>query len=72
MLRDCIHLVDGARRQGKTLGQMKLDVLSKYEKRGGGVVTAPAFAELGEIPVVLLVLELDRARAAAPGDELLF
>ncbi len=47
MLRDCIALVDAARKQGKTLAQMKQEnVLAKYDALGQGFVKTADFIEL--------------------------
>jgi glyoxylase-like metal-dependent hydrolase (beta-lactamase superfamily II) len=47
MLRDCIGLVDAARKQGKTLAQMKQEnVLAKYDALGQGFIKTPDFIEL--------------------------
>jgi cyclase len=47
LLRDCIQLVEAARRQGKTLAQMKQEnVLAKYEELGKGFVKTADFIEL--------------------------
>ena len=47
MLRDCIGLVDAARKAGKTLAQMKQEnVLAKYDALGQGFVKTPDFIEL--------------------------
>ena len=47
MLHDCISLVDAARKQGKTLAQMKQDnVLAKYDALGQGFIKTPDFIEL--------------------------
>ena len=47
MLKDCISLVDAARKQGKTLAQMKQDnVLAKYDALGQGFIKTPDFIEL--------------------------
>jgi glyoxylase-like metal-dependent hydrolase (beta-lactamase superfamily II) len=47
MLRDCVQLVEAARKQGKTLAQMKSEnVLKKYDALGQGFVKTPDFIEL--------------------------
>ena len=47
MLHDCIGLVDAARKQGKTLAQMKQEnVLAKYDALGQGFIKTPDFIEL--------------------------
>ena len=47
MLKDCISLVEAARKQGKTLAQMKQDnVLAKYDALGQGFIKTPDFIEL--------------------------
>jgi glyoxylase-like metal-dependent hydrolase (beta-lactamase superfamily II) len=47
MLRDCIALVEAARRQGKTLAQMKQEnVLARYDALGQGFIKTPDFIEL--------------------------
>ena len=47
MLRDCIELVKAARRQGKTLEQMKQEnVLARYDHLGQGFVKTQAFIEV--------------------------
>ena len=47
MLRDCIGLVEAARKAGKTLAQMKQEnVLAKYDALGQGFVKTPDFIEL--------------------------
>jgi hypothetical protein len=47
MLRDCISLVDAARRQGKTAEQAKQEkVLAKYDALGQGFVKTADFTEL--------------------------
>lgn len=47
MLRDCIGLVEAARKAGKTLPQMKQEnVLAKYDALGQGFVKTPDFIEL--------------------------
>jgi glyoxylase-like metal-dependent hydrolase (beta-lactamase superfamily II) len=47
MLRDCVALVDAARRQGKTLAQVQdARVLQKYEPLGQGFVKTNDFAAL--------------------------
>ena len=47
MLRDCIALVDAARKKGKTLEQMKKEnVLAKYDALGKGFVKTNDFIEL--------------------------
>ena len=47
MLRDCIGLVDAARKQGKTLAQMKQEnVLAKYDALGQGFIKTPDFIDL--------------------------
>ena len=47
MLRDCIALVDAARKQGKTLAQMKEEkVLAKYDALGQGFIKTADFTEV--------------------------
>lgn len=47
MLHDCIGLVDAARKQGKTLAQMKQEnVLAKYDALGQGFIKTPDFIEV--------------------------
>ena len=47
MLKDCVGLVEAARKQGKTLAQMKSEnVLKKYDALGQGFVKTPDFIEL--------------------------
>ena len=47
MLRECIALVDTARKQGKTLAQMKQEnVLAKHDALGQGFIKTPDFIEL--------------------------
>jgi cyclase len=47
MLRDCIALVEAARKQGKALAQMKREnVLAKYDALGQGFVKTPDFIEM--------------------------
>ena len=47
MLEDCVSLVDAARKQGKTLAQMKQDnVLAKHDALGQGFIKTPDFIEL--------------------------
>ena len=47
MLKDCISLVDAARKKGKTLAQMKQEnVLAKYDALGQGFIKTPDFIEL--------------------------
>ena len=47
MLEDCVSLVDAARKQGKTLAQMKQDnLLVKYDALGQGFIKTPDFIEL--------------------------
>ena len=46
MLRDCIALVDAARKQGKTIEQMKSEnVLAKYDALGHDFIKTPDFIE---------------------------
>jgi len=47
MLRDCVALVEAARKQGKTLAQVKSEnLLQKYDPTGKGFVKGPDFVEL--------------------------
>ena len=47
MLRDCIGLVDAARKLGKTLAQMKQEnVLARYDALGQGFIKTPDLIEL--------------------------
>jgi cyclase len=47
LLRDCIALVEAARKQGKTLAQMKQEnVLAKYDALGQGFVKTADFIEV--------------------------
>jgi glyoxylase-like metal-dependent hydrolase (beta-lactamase superfamily II) len=47
MLRDCVALVEAARKQGKTLAQMKAEnLLQKHDPTGKGFVKGPDFVEL--------------------------
>jgi glyoxylase-like metal-dependent hydrolase (beta-lactamase superfamily II) len=47
MLKDCVGLVEAARKQGKSLAQMKSEnVLKKYDALGQGFVKIPDFIEL--------------------------
>ena len=47
MLRDSVALVEAARKQGKTLAQMKSEnVLKKYDALGQGFIKTPDFIEL--------------------------
>jgi cyclase len=47
LVRDCIALVEAARKQGKTLAQMKQEnVLAKYDALGQGFVKTPDFIEV--------------------------
>jgi glyoxylase-like metal-dependent hydrolase (beta-lactamase superfamily II) len=47
MLRECIALVEAARKQGKTLAQMKQEnVLAKYDALGQGFIKTPDFIEV--------------------------
>jgi glyoxylase-like metal-dependent hydrolase (beta-lactamase superfamily II) len=47
MIRDCIALVDAARKQGKTLAQVKEEkVLAKYDALGQGFIKTADFTEV--------------------------